>query len=92
MKKRIKDDLYYLQWLAEQTKNMKLHRVRKEIQEYCEKKTKDNASLLRRNKDKLEKIYTYEDGINDLIDLFGNYDILNPKIREKIVGILERLK
>ena len=92
MKKRIKDDLYYLQWLAEQTKNMKLHRVRKEIQEYCEKKTKDNASLLRSNKDKLEKIYNYEDRINELIDLFGNYDILNPKIREKIVGILEKLK
>ena len=92
MKKQIKDNLYYLQWLAEQTKDRKLNRIRKEIQEYCEKKTKDNASLLRRNKTKLEKIYTYEDGINDLIDLFENYDILNPKIKEKIVNILERLR
>lgn len=92
MKKQIKNDLYYIEWLAEQTKDRKLHRVRKEIEEYCEKKTKENAILLKRNKNKLEKIYNYEDCINELIDLVSNYDILNPRIREKIVNILKKLK
>ena len=64
MKKQIKNDLYYIQWLAEQTKDRKLNKSKKEIQEYIEKKIQEIVILKKRNKNKIEKIYMYEDYIN----------------------------